>query len=94
MNIYSYIILIALLLQFLLDNIADALNLKALRHEIPPALAEINAIRLEHKRLVASQAALSALTTAAFYCREHYTPCSPLADLLDGVNELLPCGGR
>lgn len=41
MNIYSYIILIALLLQFLLDNIADALNLKALRHEIPPALAGV-----------------------------------------------------
>jgi len=41
MNIYSYIILIALLLQFLLDNTADALNLKALRHEIPPALAGV-----------------------------------------------------
>ena len=41
MNIYSYIILIALLLQFLLDNIVDALNLKALRHEIPPALAGV-----------------------------------------------------
>ena len=41
MNIYSYIILIALLLQFLLDNIADALNLKALRHEMPPALAGV-----------------------------------------------------
>ena len=41
MNIYSYIILTALLLQFLLDNIADALNLKALRHEIPPALAGV-----------------------------------------------------
>ena len=41
MNIYSYIIMIALLLQFLLDNIADALNLKALRHEIPPALAGV-----------------------------------------------------
>ncbi|GAG17736.1 unnamed protein product, partial [marine sediment metagenome] len=41
MNIYSYIILIALLLQFLLDNISDALNLKALKHEMPPALADV-----------------------------------------------------
>jgi len=41
MNIYSYIILIALLLQFLLDNIAGALNLKALKNEIPPALAGV-----------------------------------------------------
>ena len=41
MNIYSYIILIALLLQFLLDNISDALNLKALKHEMPPALAGV-----------------------------------------------------
>ena len=41
MNIFSYIILIALLLQFLLDNIADALNLKALKNEVPPALAGV-----------------------------------------------------
>lgn len=41
MNIFSYIILIALLLQFLLDTIADALNLKALKREIPSALAEV-----------------------------------------------------
>ncbi|MFC2041394.1 M48 family peptidase, partial [Chloroflexota bacterium] len=38
MNIFSYIILIALLLQFLLNTLADALNLKALKHEIPAAL--------------------------------------------------------
>ncbi len=41
MNIFSYIILITLLLQFLLNTIADALNLKALKHEIPSALAEV-----------------------------------------------------
>ena len=41
MNIYSYIVLIALFLQFLLDNIADALNLKALKNEIPPALSGV-----------------------------------------------------
>jgi len=41
MNIFSYIILIALLLQFFLDNIADALNLKALKHEIPTALTGV-----------------------------------------------------
>ncbi|MFC1939932.1 M48 family metallopeptidase [Chloroflexota bacterium] len=41
MNIFSYIILIALLLQFLLNTIADALNLKALKQEIPPALKGI-----------------------------------------------------
>ena len=41
MNIYSYIILIALLLQFLLDNIADVLNLKTLKNEIPPDLAGV-----------------------------------------------------
>jgi STE24 endopeptidase len=38
MNIFSLIILIALLLQFLLNNIADALNLKALNNKIPPVL--------------------------------------------------------
>ena len=41
MNIFYYIILIALFLQFLLDNIADALNLKALKSEIPPGLAGV-----------------------------------------------------
>jgi len=41
MNIYSYIILSALLLQFLLDNIADALNLKALKNEMPPVLSGV-----------------------------------------------------
>ena len=41
MNIFSYIILIALLLQFFLDNIADALNLKALKHEIPTVLTGV-----------------------------------------------------
>jgi len=41
MNIFSYIILIALLLQFLLDNIADVLNLRALKHEIPAALTGV-----------------------------------------------------
>jgi len=40
-NIFSYIIITALLLQFLLDTIADVLNLKALNHEIPPALAGV-----------------------------------------------------
>ncbi|MFC2056939.1 M48 family metallopeptidase [Chloroflexota bacterium] len=38
MNMFSYIILIALLLQLLLDTIADALNLKTLKQEIPAAL--------------------------------------------------------
>ncbi len=41
MNIFSYIILSALVIKFLLDNIADALNLKALKHAIPAALAGI-----------------------------------------------------
>ncbi|MFC1906453.1 M48 family metallopeptidase [Chloroflexota bacterium] len=41
MNIYSYVILCALLLQFLLDNISDALNLKALKNEIPPDLVGV-----------------------------------------------------
>ncbi|MFC1933079.1 M48 family metallopeptidase [Chloroflexota bacterium] len=39
MNIFSYIILTALIIKFLLDTISDALNLKALKHEIPAALA-------------------------------------------------------
>jgi len=41
MNIYSYIILSALLLQFFLDNIADVLNLKALKNEVPPVLSGV-----------------------------------------------------
>ncbi|MFC1977924.1 M48 family metallopeptidase [Chloroflexota bacterium] len=41
MNIFSYIIIAALLLDFLLDVIADALNLKALKQGIPPALAGV-----------------------------------------------------
>jgi len=41
MNIFSYIIIAALFLDFLLNIIADALNLKALKHEIPAALAGI-----------------------------------------------------
>jgi len=40
-NIFAYIIITALLLQFLLNIIADALNLKALKHEIPAALAGV-----------------------------------------------------
>ncbi|MFC1874518.1 M48 family metallopeptidase [Chloroflexota bacterium] len=38
MNIFSYIILTALFLKFLLSIIADALNLKALKCELPPDL--------------------------------------------------------
>ncbi|MFC2011174.1 M48 family metallopeptidase [Chloroflexota bacterium] len=41
MNIFAYIILAALLLDFLIGTVADALNLKALKHEIPPVLAGI-----------------------------------------------------
>ncbi|MFC1988971.1 M48 family metallopeptidase [Chloroflexota bacterium] len=41
MNIFSYIIITALFLEFLLDVIADALNLRALKQEIPPALAGV-----------------------------------------------------
>jgi len=41
MNIFSYIIIIALFLEFLLSTIADALNLKALKSEMPPALADV-----------------------------------------------------
>ena len=41
MNIYSYLVSIALLLEFFLSTIASALNLKALRSDIPPALAGV-----------------------------------------------------
>ncbi len=41
MNIFSYIIITALLLDFFIGTIADALNLKALKQEIPPALAGV-----------------------------------------------------
>ena len=41
MNIFSYIIITALFLDFLLNTIADALNLRALKQEIPPALAGV-----------------------------------------------------
>jgi len=41
MNIFSYIIITALFLEFLLNVIADALNLRALKPEIPPALAGV-----------------------------------------------------
>ncbi len=41
MNIFSYIIIIALLLEFLLSTVADALNLKALKREVPAELAGI-----------------------------------------------------
>ena len=41
MNIFTLIIIAALALEFLLNTIADALNLKALKHEIPPALAGV-----------------------------------------------------
>jgi len=41
MNLFSYIIIAALFLDFLIGTIADALNLKALRHEIPPVLAGV-----------------------------------------------------
>ena len=41
MNIISFIIILALVLDFLLNIIADALNLKALKHEIPAALAGV-----------------------------------------------------
>ena len=41
MNLFSYIIIAALFLNFLIGTIADALNLKALKHAIPAALAGI-----------------------------------------------------
>ncbi len=41
MNIFSYIILIALVLQFILDIVAHTLNLRALKSEIPLALAGV-----------------------------------------------------
>jgi len=41
MNIISYIIIAALFLDFLIGTIADALNLKALKQEIPSALAGV-----------------------------------------------------
>jgi len=41
MNIFSYIILIALVLQFVLDTVAHTLNLRALKSEIPLALAGV-----------------------------------------------------
>ena len=41
MNVFSYVILIALVLQFTLDTVANTLNLKALKNEIPAALAGI-----------------------------------------------------
>lgn len=41
MNIFSYIILIALVLHFILDAIANTLNLKALKSEIPSALVGV-----------------------------------------------------
>ena len=41
MNIFSYIILIALVLQFILDTVAHTLNLRALKSEIPLALAGV-----------------------------------------------------
>ena len=41
MNVFSYIIVIALFLDFLLNTLADALNLKALKHEIPAALVGV-----------------------------------------------------
>ena len=41
MNIFTLIIIVALALEFLLSTIADALNLKALKHEIPAVLAGV-----------------------------------------------------
>ncbi|MFC2022004.1 M48 family metallopeptidase [Chloroflexota bacterium] len=41
MNVFSYIIITALFMEFLLDVIADALNLRALKQEIPPALVGV-----------------------------------------------------
>ena len=41
MNVFSYVILIALLLRFVLNIVADALNLRALRQEIPSSLASV-----------------------------------------------------
>ncbi len=41
MNIFSFIIVIALLFEFLLSTVADALNLRALKREVPPELAGI-----------------------------------------------------
>jgi len=41
MNIFSYIIVIAIFLDFLLNTLADGLNLKALKREMPAALAGV-----------------------------------------------------
>jgi len=41
MNIFSYIIIFALLLNYLLDTVAHILNLRALKDEPPPGLAGI-----------------------------------------------------
>ncbi|MFC1951491.1 M48 family metallopeptidase [Chloroflexota bacterium] len=41
MNIFTLIIVAALALEFLLNTIANALNLKALKHEIPSALTGV-----------------------------------------------------
>ncbi|MFC1953529.1 M48 family metallopeptidase [Chloroflexota bacterium] len=41
MNIFPFIIITALALEFILNTIADNLNLKALKHEVPTILAEV-----------------------------------------------------
>lgn len=41
MNIFTLIIIAALALEFLLSTVADALNLRALKHEIPAVLAGV-----------------------------------------------------
>ena len=41
MNIFSYIIILALFFEFTLDIVADILNLKALRNEVPAELSGI-----------------------------------------------------
>ena len=41
MNIFTFIIITALVLEFFLNTIADVLNLKAMRHKVPIALAGV-----------------------------------------------------
>src|SRR5438132_12375156 len=41
MNVYAVIILSTLLLDYMLNLVADCYNLRALRHELPPEFADV-----------------------------------------------------